>query len=564
MFRRRYKRNGGYIGDWRLQDNTGMVSPLQDYTRHTRVPDWYRPSDWLSMPDMPVGTQMFAGLAAIFKGASGFTGASGDSNFVALLATTASGNTYIVDWGNGFTSAHTTNTQANYQYNFENISASTETSFGYRQVIIKVTPITGATLSSINLNLRYSGPPTQPVGWNPWLSIRIRGRQLTSIGIGSSAPTGRNDLLEEIEVLGETSISGIADILQNVTGVQCIKGTEWTSRVLSCNSCFVSSRSLRKIPLLDTRRFISNTHAMFNQCNTFELCPPLYFDGVDDSSIINTASMFAGSGIVIAPHLSLRRLNQSSTTTNGSASMFSGCSFLKRIPETLDFTKNRFFNSMFASCFVLSKIPNINTINGTNFGNMFDLAVSLNSVSGLCMGNAQVISNMFDEAYRLKSIDIGTIGFGLTAAQIASGGATQTNPNIAANDAFFRVPAIKAPELNWSKISTIINGFRESRFSIIPGGGITSGMSGGATFGWSTNSFLYQALALKSFPVLDGLLQNIDIRELNASPTMLNQIFTGLGTTGGRINVTSNWGACAAYGCSFGIATAKGWTFTNV
>jgi hypothetical protein len=89
-------------------------------------------------------------------------------------------------------------------------------------------------------------------------------------------------------------------------------------------------------------------------------------------------------------------------------------------------------------------------------------------------------------------------------------------------------------------------------------------MSGGATLGWSTNSFLYQALALKSFPVLDGLLQNIDIRELNASPTMLNQIFTGLGTTGGRINVTSNWGACAAYGCCFGIATSKGWTFTNV
>jgi hypothetical protein len=560
MFRRRYKRNGGYIGDWRLQDNTGIVSPLQDYTRHTRVPDWYRPSDWLPMPDMPVGTQMFAGLAAIYKGASGFTGASGDSNFVALLAV---GN-YIVDWGNGFTSAHTSNTQANYQYNFEDIPTSTETRDGYRQVIIKVTPQAGATLTQINLNRRYSGPPTQPIGWNPWLSIRIRGRQLTTIGIGSSSPTARNDLLEEIEILGETSISGIADILQNVTGVECIKGTEWTSSCSSANSCFTSSLSLRKIPLLDTRRFSSNTHAMFSNCNAFELCPPLYFDGVNDSSVINTSSLFNSTGIIIAPHLSLRRLNQSSSTTNGSSSMFSGCSFLKRIPETLDFTKNRFFNSMFASCVVLSKIPNINTINGTNFSAMFDFACSLNSVSGLCMGNAHVITNMFDEAYRLKSIDIGTIGFGLTAAQIASGGATQTNPNIAANDAFFRVPAIKAPELNWSKLSTALRTFRESRFSIIPGGGITSGMSGGATLGWSTNSFLYQALALKSFPVLDGLLQNIDIRELNASPTMLNQIFTGLGTTGGRINVTSNWGACAAYGCCFGIATSKGWTFTNV
>lgn len=561
MFRRRYKRNGGYIGDWRLQDNTGMVSPLQDYTRHTRVPDWYRPSDWLSMPDMPVGTQMFAGLAAIYKGASGFTGASGDSNFVALLA---QGN-YIVDWGNGFTSAHASNTQANYQYNFEDIPASTETRDGYRQVIIKVTPQAGATLTQINLNRRFSGTPIAPPGYNPWLSVRIRARQLTSFAGSGSVPTGWNPLLEEWEILGETNITGMSDILH--TGyplLQCMKGTEWSSRVMSCNSCFVSSRSLRKIPLLDTRRFNTNTHAMFGQCSTFELCPPLYFDGLNDSSIINTVSMFTGTSIVIAPHLSLRRLNPSSTITNGSASMFSGCSFLKRIPETLDFTKNRFFNAMFANCFVLNKIPNINTTNGTNFASMFDFACSLNSVSGLCMGNAQIISNMFDESYRMKSIDIGTIGFGLTAAQIASGGATQTNPNIAANDAFFRVPAIKAPELNWSKLSTALRTFRESRFSIIPGGGITSGMSGGATLGWSTNSFLYQALALKSFPVLDGLLQNIDIRELNASPTMLNQIFTGLGTTAGRINVTSNWGACAAYGCCFGIAIDKGWTFTNV
>lgn len=550
MFRRRYKRNGGYIGDWNLQNNTGTISPLQDYTRHSRVPDWYRPTEWLPMPDMPEGTQMFAGLLAIFKGASGFTGASGDSNFVALLAR---GN-YIVDWGNGVTSAHTDNTQAQYQYNFDSIDSSTETGFGYRQVIVKVTPQAGATFTQINLNRAFSSAPVTPSGHNPWLSIKISSRSLQSIGLGSSSPTGRIGLLEEFEVVGDTVVSGIADIMQQVTLVQCVKGTRWTRNVLSSNSAFTNAVSLRKLPLLDTRGFISNTHAMFNQCRTFELCPPLYFDGVNDSSVITTSGLFTASGIVIAPHLSLRRLNPSSIITNGAGGMFNGCNYLKKIPETLDFTKNRFFNNMFQNCFVLNKIPNINTTNGTNFASMFDFACSLNSVSGLCMGNAQIISNMFDESYRMKSIDIGTIGFGITGA----------TANIAASDAFFRVPAIKAPELNWSKISTIINGFRESRFSIIPGGGITSGMSGGATLGWSTNSFLYQALALKSFPVLDGLLQNIDIRELNASPTMLNQIFTGLGTTAGRINVTSNWGACAAYGCSFGIATAKGWTFTNV
>jgi hypothetical protein len=61
--------------------------------------EWVRPSDWLEMPAMNEGDQKFAGLYAIFKGASGFTGAKADSNFVAL---NMEGN-YIVDWGNGVT-----------------------------------------------------------------------------------------------------------------------------------------------------------------------------------------------------------------------------------------------------------------------------------------------------------------------------------------------------------------------------------------------------------------------------------------------------------------------------
>jgi hypothetical protein len=548
MFRRRYKKNGGYIGDWNLQNNTGVLAPLQEYSRHSRVPDWYRPVDWLPMPDMPEGTQMFAGLMAVFKGASGFSGSSGDSNFVALLAR---GN-YVVDWGNGFTSAHTDNTVAQYQYNFEGVSASTETTLGYRQVIIKVTPQTGATLTAINLNQRFSSAPVTPSGFNSWLSIKLSGRNVNSFGIGSSSPTGRIDLLEEFEVVGDTVISGIADIFQQVSLVQCMKGTRWTRNVLSSNSAFTNARSLRKIPLLDTRGFVNNTHSMFNQCSTFELCPPLYFDGVNDSSVINTAGLFNSSGIVIAPYLSLRRLNPSSIVTNGAAGMFSFCQYLKKIPENLDFSKNRFFNSMFQGCVSLSKIPKINTENGVTFNNMFDQCYSIDNLPGICMGKAGDIRNVFDETGRLKTIGVDSIGFGVTSGSIA------------ATDAFFRNTAIKAPSINWERLQLAGRIFGESRISIIPGGGITSGGGTGATFGWNTNSFLYQALALKSFPVLNGLLQNIDMRFLNASPTMLNQIFEGLGTTAVRLNVNGNWGATTGRGVSFGIATAKGWTFTNV
>jgi hypothetical protein len=290
---------------------------------------------------------------------------------------------------------------------------------------------------------------------------------------------------------------------------------------------------------------------MFGSCVTFELCPPLYFDGLSDSSVINTVSLFAGSGIVIAPYLSLRRLNPSNIITNGAASMFNNCQYLKKIPETLDFSKNRFFNSMFQSCFVLSKIPKINTESGTTFNNMFDQCFSLDNLPGICMGRATDIRSVFDETGRLKTIGVDSIGFGVTSGSIA------------ATDAFFRNTSIKAPSINWERLQLASRIFGQSRISIIPGGGITSGGGTGATFGWNTTSFLYQALSLKSFPVLDGLLQNIDMRFLNASPTMLNQIFEGLGTTAGTLNVNGNWGATTGRGVSFGIATAKGWTFTN-
>jgi hypothetical protein len=87
--------------------------------------------------------------------------------------------------------------------------------------------------------------------------------------------------------------------------------------------------------------------------------------------------------------------------------------------------------------------------------------------------------------------------------------------------------------------------------------------------GWGANAgFLDSTRSLKILPKLEGLLQNTDIRNAMASPTELDGFFTALGSTAGRLNVTGNWGVTAGGrtpgGASFGIATAKGWTFSNV
>lgn len=570
MRRRLNRRNGGYVGDWRLQDQAGTITPLTPVTQHNKTADWYRPQSWLPMPAMTAGsTQMVAGLLAIFKGASGATGASADSNFVAFLARGA----YVVDWGvttaarpNGMTSAHADNTVAQFQYNWNDVPASTETPFGYRQVMIRITPQAGQNITTINMNQRFASSPItlHTQSNNPWLSIKASVPNCTSFGLGSSSPAARNDLLEELEFVGRTSISGFADILQQCIGMECLKGTQWSAVAQSCNSAFAGAQSMRRYPLFDTRRFTGNVHGIFGTNTNLEMVPHLTWEGLNDASIISTSSIFSGTSILVAPRFSMRRVQIPTTSiTNGAGSMFNSCVRLKRVDE-LDLSRVRLANNMFFACTSLVKLPpTLSTPNLVNAALMFNGCVSLrNYPTGMSFANVNECNEMFRDNWRCEFFPTETVGTGVTSG-------------ITAND-FGRnaYTGMVAPRLNWSKVTTVVRAYNGSGFPEIVGGAMTAGWAPanggiGACMGWGANTgFLYGNRGLKILPKLEGLLQNTDIRDGMASPTELDAFFTALGSTAGRLNVTGNWGITAGGrtpgGASFGIATAKGWTFSNV
>ena len=113
--------------------------------------EWQRPADWLPMPTNITATdQIFVGLHAVIENSD---------NYCAFSFTTSSGQ-YRVDWGDGNITLHNSGTIAQYQYNYASVSNSTLSSRGYKQVIVKVTPVSG-NLLGCNFQQRFVTTPAQ-------------------------------------------------------------------------------------------------------------------------------------------------------------------------------------------------------------------------------------------------------------------------------------------------------------------------------------------------------------------------------------------------------------------
>ena len=120
-------------------------------TASASAKEWVRPSDWLPMPtNITSADQIFVGLHAVFE--------SGQ-NYCAFLFTTSTGQ-YQVDWGDGTVTLHNSNTIAQKNYDYASISNSTICNRGYKQVIIKVTPVSG-NLLTCNFQQRFVTTPAQ-------------------------------------------------------------------------------------------------------------------------------------------------------------------------------------------------------------------------------------------------------------------------------------------------------------------------------------------------------------------------------------------------------------------
>lgn len=506
-------------------DLQGVVANNKHYKALASIDQFYAPTGWLSLPTIQPGEQKLAGLMAIYKGATGNTGSTADSNFVAFICTLAnSGHSYFVEWGDGNTGRFRSGTLAQYQYNWENISSSTEVPEGYRQVVIQAYPQTGGTFTGLDLNQRFTqtGITLPGAVVTPWLDMRLAG-----VCFNSLTCSGGNTRLRQVkrwEFIGSfpnlTTINGFIEF----TNLEVLIGMSNLFNITSASSIFSSNRCLKTAPWIDTRN-VTNFTSFFDNTSAVRYMQPYDFSkGITFTSAFNTCE-----NLNFIPKFNI---------SNGQAfgSMFQNCTTLRTIPE-MDFSKGTNFSSLFFNAVSICEIPPMNTNAGITFSGMFRNTERIIKLpSGLNTTNATDLSFFVQRNWRLQEFP------GLTTSNCQN--FTQM---------FENSRMVTIPKLDTSNGITFANMFNDAKFLTVPDLDVGKGLCFGNGFAGSN--------AVMAAPLLNTKA-NISYADCTMSPTALNQVFTNLASvTGGQIiNITNNWGSS---GCNRSIATGKGWTVTG-
>ena len=501
MKSRNSRANSGYVGQNRLSDDYGVISENKNYLR-SNLTQWIRPANWLPLPSMTAGDQMFAGLFAVYPGDSVLTGPTASGNFVAFSIT---GCPYTVDWGNGTTQSYSAGATAQNNFDFGSISAATTITgtgiaglTGYRQTVITAYPtVAGTTFSGLDLSGKYSQAGyTFGANWSPaWLDIRIAGSTISSFRCVS--PFNYN--INQFEWVGNSGITNGSNLFSTARNLRSLIGTSWTSNITTFLNIFNSCPSLRAIPLLNTASG-TNFSNMFGSCTSLQTIPLL-----NTASGTNFSFMFSACRIIN----NIPLLN----TANGInfESMFGNCTALQYIP-LLNTEKGTNFKSMFSNCPSLDIIPLLNTVSGNNFESMFSFCSSLESIPLLNTANGLTFQSMFSNCTSLETI----------------------------------------PKLDLSKSHIIQSMFNNcTALQTIPVLDFGTPVYASTPFPGCSN--------LKQAATKAPLFSPWNVSGLNLSPAAINDVFKNLpDTPTSRIcNIADNWGAA---GCDRTLATGKGWT----
>ena len=257
--------------------------------------EWVRPSDWLPMPtNITSADQIFVGLHAVFE--------SGQ-NYCAFSFTTSAGQ-YQVDWGDGTVTLHNSNTIAQKNYDYTSISNSTLCSRGYKQVIIKVTPVSG-NLLTCNFQQRFVTTPAQnqvyATGFLDCIlsmpnassggsiifggGITIRHAYCEKVDIKTIGNVTNMNLmfsgcssLQSVPLFNTQNVNNMSQMFQNCLSLQSVPLFN-TQNVTAMSSMFFGCPSLNFIPNFNTT-LVTNFTSFANGCNSLDRCTTIFRNSV--------------------------------------------------------------------------------------------------------------------------------------------------------------------------------------------------------------------------------------------------------------------------------------------
>jgi surface protein len=384
--------------------------------RSTTTNEWQRPNDWIAIPSIASGEQVFYGLVAVYDVIGG--------NRVAF---TFAGN-YTVDWGDGSALENVlSGVKAEHSYNYSTVS--NPTSEGWRQALIKVIPTGAANITTVNLQQTSTGIAVGKTSqfMDIVMSVPNVTGASTNLVIGNGT-TVFHRVVERIWIKEIGAINNMTAMFSGCSSLQSIPLFN-TSSVTNMTTMFANCASLQNVPLFNTAS-VTNMDRMFSGCSSLESVPLFNTTNVNNAigmqgmftncSSLQTVPLFdtsnvLGMGLMFFGCSSLQLVplfNTASVTNMGQ--MFSGCSSLQSVPlfNTISVTS---MPSMFLNCTSLQSVPAFNTTNVTTLNSMFQGCVSLNQAE-IIATNVTNIATIFTAVNSLQRF----IATGLTRGVVLS------------------------------------------------------------------------------------------------------------------------------------------------
>jgi hypothetical protein len=308
------------------------------------VDGYVRPSDWLTLPEVLEGDQRLVALVAVYPH---------ESNHLSFVV---NGN-YTVDWGDGVIENFSSGQQANKNYVYSVLPAN-DTTRGYRQAILMITPQSGQTLTSLNFNVRHPGA-TPNVYSIKLLDVVVAGANINNLVFSGNLI--RAGILESFRFPGDNLITNFFNFLFNCVSLQSIpalnvgNGTNFNGFLQGCSS-------LQSIPALNVGNGTNFNGFLFN-CSSLQSIPALN---------VGNGTNFASFLFNCVSLQSLPALNVSNGTNF--AGFLQGCSSLGSVVlaglrETCDLSNKQFSRNAIIAIFNGLATVSAKTINiSSNYG----------------------------------------------------------------------------------------------------------------------------------------------------------------------------------------------------
>jgi surface protein len=347
--------------------------------RSTTATGWQRPNDWIAIPSIASGEEVFYGLVAVYDVVGG--------NRVAF---TFAGN-YTVDWGDGTPLENVlSGVKAEHSYDYSTVS--NPTSEGWRQALIKVIPTGAANITRVDLQ---QTPTAIPVGkTSQFMDIVMSVPNVTGAGTNLVIGNGTivfHRVVERIDIREIGAITSLFNMFLNCSSLQSVPLFN-TASVTSMQQMFLNCSSLQSVPLFNTAS-VTNMTSMFQGCFSLQSVPLF-----NTASVTNMTSMFVNCSLLQSVPL----INTASVTNM--TSMFQGCFSLQSVPlfNTASVTN---MTSMFLNCSSLQSVPLFNTASVTNMTSMFQGCSSLQSVPLFNTASVTTMQTMFNASTSIYAVD---------------------------------------------------------------------------------------------------------------------------------------------------------------